>query len=189
MNVLVMAGFLLFQLQVMTVTIFDFSDIEHVNAWGIIDDGVMGGVSQGYWYQEDEYGVFEGNVSLDNNGGFSSLRIGFAPVDFSEFDGIELTVRGDGQKYAFGLRDRDFFRSYDYRLTFETTESTDGEWETIYIPFDDVVAMSFGRVVPNAEPLNTSRVRGMTLIISDKQEGAFRLEIASIGLYAETEEE
>lgn len=194
MNVFAIAGFLFFQLQVMTVTVFDFSKLEHVEAWTIVDDGVMGGVSQGSWYQEDDYAVFEGDISLENNGGFSSLRIGFSPVDLSAFDGIELTVRGDGQTYAFGLRDRDFFNAYDYRLSFETDEaetihSTDEDWQTIYIPFEDVVATSFGREVPDAAPLNTSRVRGMTLIISDKQEGTFRLEIAGVALYTESEDE
>lgn len=174
-------------LQGMLVTAFDFSDSEQVEAWGIIDDGVMGGVSQGYWYQEDEYVVFEGNVSLENNGGFSSVRVGFRPVDLSDHDGVVLQVRGDGQQYAFGLSD--MASRYDYRLTFETAVSTDDEWETIYIPFDSVIANWFGRQLPTADPLDTSQIRGMNLIISDKQEGPFRLEIASISLYTEAADE
>lgn len=182
MSILLTAGIVI--LQATMVLIFDFSDLEYVEAWTIVDDGVMGGLSRGNWYQEDdEFAVFEGDVSLENNGGFSSVRVGFRPVDVSEFEGVALQVRGDGQKYAFGLRD--MVNRHDYRLPFETTVSADGEWETIYIPFDDLVATWRGRELPDADPLDTSLLRGMTLIISDKQEGEFRLEIASISLYTE----
>lgn len=180
MNSILVGGLLL--LQMMSLTLFDFSDIEHVEAWTIIDDGVMGGVSQGNWYQEDDYAVFEGDISLENNGGFSSVRVGFPNVDFSDFDGIELTVRGDGQTYAFGLRNRD--SRLDHRLAFETTIPADDDWQTVRIPFDDLVATWFGVAIPDAR-LDRSQVRGMTLIISDKQEGAFRLEVARIALYVE----
>lgn len=167
------------------VTAFDFSKDEQVEAWTIVDDGVMGGVSQGFWYQEDDYAVFEGNVSLDNNGGFSSVRIALRPVDVSAYDGIALQVRGDGLTYGFGLRDR--HPRYDYRMTFETTEQEDDEWEMIYIPFEELTATFFGREIPTADPFDPSYLRGMNLIISDGQEGLFRLEVASISLYRERE--
>jgi len=174
-------------LQGMFVTMFDFNEIDQVEAWVVTNDGVMGGISQGTWYQEDDYVVFEGDVSLENNGGFSSVRVGFHPVDLSAYDGIALRVRGDGQNYAFGLSDSN--SQYQYRLTFDTTVSEEGEWLTIYIPFDMVTAKRFGRDVPMADPLNISRIQGMNLIISDKQEGPFRLEIESIALYSEATEE
>lgn len=170
------------------IMVFDFSDIEQVEAWEIVNDGVMGGISEGQWYQEDDYVVFDGNISLENNGGFSSVRVWFQPVDLSEYDGVALRVRGDGQRYAFGFRDT--HTRYQHRLTFETTVNEDEDWEIIYIPFDSLIATSFGRQMLTADPLDTSQVRGMNFIISDSQEGAFRLEVASISLYvAETEEE
>ncbi|MGB7340309.1 MAG: CIA30 family protein [Phototrophicaceae bacterium] len=162
--------------------VFDFSNIEQVDAWSITDDGVMGGISQGHWYQEDYYVVFDGNVSLENNGGFSSARVGFLPADISAYDGVVLKVRGDGQQYAFGFRD--MTSRYQHRLTFETTLNENNDWELIYIPFADLVANWFGRDVPTAAALNTTQVSGMNFIISDYQEGPFRLEIASIALYA-----
>lgn len=161
--------------------IFDFSDIEQVEAWTITNDGVMGGLSQGYWSQEADYAVFDGNVSLENNGGFSSVSVAFRPVDLSAYDGVALRVRGDGQQYAFGFRDTS--SQYQHRMTFETTFSEDEEWETIYIPFDKLIANWFGQEIQTAEPLDTSTVWRMNFIISDKQEGSFRLEVASISLH------
>ncbi|MEM6281256.1 MAG: CIA30 family protein, partial [Chloroflexota bacterium] len=103
MNILWALGTLI--LQTTSLVVFDFSEAEQVEVWTIVNDGVMGGISEGAWYQEDDYAVFEGNVSLENNGGFSSVRIGFRGVDISDYDGIALEVRGDGQQYAFGMRD------------------------------------------------------------------------------------
>lgn len=169
-------------LQAILVTVFDFSELDAVGAWQIVNDDVMGGVSQADWFQEDEYVVFTGDVSLENNGGFASVRVGFRPSDISDYDGVALKVRGDGQTYAFGLRDRSRF---EHRLQFETTLSDADEWETIFIPFEDLTATWFGRDVPNANPYDPSAARGMTLIISDGYEGEFRIEIESIALYQE----
>jgi NADH dehydrogenase [ubiquinone] 1 alpha subcomplex assembly factor 1 len=185
MRTLLALAIMVFQGATTTVTVFDFSDVEQVDTWFITDDGVMGGVSQGTWYPEDDYAVFEGEVSLENNGGFSSVRVEFRPVNLSEFDGIELKVRGDGQLYSFNLRDVHSWNSH--RLTVEAPVSEDGEWHTIRVPFDELTPTRFGRVISTAPDLDQSRVRSMSILISDYQEGPFRLEIASIALYAEEE--
>ena len=55
--------------------IFDFTNQANLKQWKIVDDVVMGGVSSGkISINEDGHGQFEGTVSLENNGGFSSLR-------------------------------------------------------------------------------------------------------------------
>jgi NADH dehydrogenase [ubiquinone] 1 alpha subcomplex assembly factor 1 len=184
MNIVLVAAMVL---QVTLLTIFDFSDVEEVGVWSVTNDYVMGGISQGDWYQEDDYVVFEGDVSLENNGGFSSARVWFRSVNLSAYDGVALQVRGDGQTYGFGFRD--MTSRYDYRVKFETTPSEEDDWETIYIPFDEAVATWFGRVFASAGQVNTEQMRGMNLIISDGQEGPFRLEIQSIALYTELESE
>merc|ERR1712130_903831 len=43
--------------------------------WKIVNDDVMGGVSQGASRAAKNVMVFEGNVSLENNGGFSSVQM------------------------------------------------------------------------------------------------------------------
>jgi len=47
---------------------------------------------------------FKGIVSLENNGGFASIRSGTANYDLSDFEGLLIRVRGDGHRYAFNLR-------------------------------------------------------------------------------------
>ena len=92
-------------------------------------------------------------------------------------------MRGDGQTYAFGLRDMN--SRYDYRYRFETEVIEGDTWQTVYISFEELVATYFGQEYANAAPFDPSITRGMNLIISDKQEGAFRLEIGEMALYRE----
>ena len=55
--------------------IFDFNKKSDLQDWIIVNDVVMGGRSSStFKLDEDGEGVFEGNISLENNGGFSSLR-------------------------------------------------------------------------------------------------------------------
>ena len=54
--------------------LFDFAEPAAMRGWQIEDDGVMGGVSKGTFTRAPEgHAVFSGKVSLDNNGGFSSV--------------------------------------------------------------------------------------------------------------------
>lgn len=164
-----------------TITLFDFNDPTQAEWWFIVDDGVMGGVSQGQWNAEDDYAVFSGFVSLDNNGGFSSVRSQFRPVNMSDFDGVMLKLRGDGNVYSFNLEDTHSRNSY--RITFQTEVMDDTEWQTVLVPFDELTATRFGRILPNASPIDLTAVRTMSILISDKQEGDFRLEIVEVSVY------
>lgn len=56
-------------------SLFNFTSSTDIKTWYIVDDVVMGGRSSGtFTLNEDGHGVFAGNVSLENNGGFSSVR-------------------------------------------------------------------------------------------------------------------
>ncbi|MBT7704199.1 MAG: CIA30 family protein, partial [Polaribacter sp.] len=80
--------------------LFDFNKKADIQQWFIVDDGVMGGRSSGNFSLSNEgYGVFEGNISLDNNGGFSSLRYNIQKTSVKEFTKISLKLKGDGKKY------------------------------------------------------------------------------------------
>ena len=54
--------------------------------WNIVNDDVMGGISKSFLSINDENNlIFSGNVSLKNNGGFASTRMG---LDSVSLDGI-----------------------------------------------------------------------------------------------------
>ena len=109
--------------------IFDFNKEVSLSGWRIIDDVVMGGVSEGKFKIDNEgNGVFYGNVSLENNGGFSSIRYNFNKIDVKEFKKIVLKVKGDGKKYQFRIKSR--YRDY---YSYVSDFYTSNKWEEIEI--------------------------------------------------------
>jgi monofunctional biosynthetic peptidoglycan transglycosylase len=160
--------------------IFDFSEPEAVSAWYSIGDRVMGGVSSGRMHQGEGFAVFEGEVSLENNGGFFSVRSEPRALDLSDHDGIALKVRGDGQRYKIGLKTDSGFDGIVYRAGITPPA---GAWTTLRVPFEEFEPVFRGARVRGAPALAADQVRSLGLLISDKQAGPFRLEVAWIGAY------
>ena len=158
--------------------IIDFS--EDSDAWRSIDDVVMGGVSASKFVVSDGIGVFKGNVSLENNGGFASARSKPGSFDLSDFDGLCIRIRGDGKSYGFRLRTNSNFDGISYQARFNTKA---GEWIELKFDIDVFEAVFRGRKVPNADPLDPSAIKSFGVIISDKQEGPFQIEIDYIAAY------
>ena len=163
------------------ITVIDFASPKSGARWRIVNDGVMGGLSQSQMsVTTEQTGVFQGTVSLENNGGFASVRTEPADFGLAPSKGLELRVRGDGKRYQLRLRtDRDW-DGIAYRATFDTA---DGEWTTIRLDFRDCIPSYRGRPVPSAPVLDPARIRQIGFLISDKQEGSFRLEVGSIKAY------
>jgi monofunctional biosynthetic peptidoglycan transglycosylase len=156
-------------------TIVDFKDSDAVR-WTIVNDGVMGGVSSSdLELTEDQTVVFSGFLSLENNGGFASVRARFPALDLSGYEGVALRVRGDGRTYQLRFRTSDNFDGVAYSSEFRTGP---GEWMEIRLPLSEFQPTFRGRVPRGAGPFDPSGIRQMTFLIGDKKEAPFRLEIA-----------
>ena len=169
--------------------VFDFGS--HAEPWPNIDDPVMGGLSRSTMVIKPGVAVFEGFVSLENNGGFASLRSGPAEHDLSSFVGIVLRVRGDGKVYGVRLRTDGRFDGVSYQAKIATEA---GCWTEMELPFagppeagkrNTFRPVFRGRVVKGYPPLDPAAITSFGLIISDRQEGPFRLEIDWIKAYRE----
>jgi monofunctional biosynthetic peptidoglycan transglycosylase len=144
--------------------------------WSIVNDGVMGGRSSSDIELTDQgTGLFSGFVSLENNGGFASVRATFQSLDLSAYQGVTLKVRGDGRRYQLRFRMDGSFDGVAHGTGFDTVA---GEWVEIDLPFGGFQPTFRGRVPRGAGPLDPSRIRQMTFLIGDKKEGPFNLEIA-----------
>ena len=156
-------------------TIFSFESVSDSHRWLATNDGVMGGLSEGRAeITRDGVLRFSGRVSLENNGGFSSIRSGPAERDLSAYDGILIRVRGDGKRYALNLRTDVQIRAGSYRVKFDTKAD---EWLEIFLPFADFRATSYGVELPDAPPLDPRKIRSFGFLISDKQVGPFALDV------------
>jgi len=159
--------------------LFTFTNAESGRQWQTVNDGVMGGRSDGRFRINDENNLeFFGNLSLANNGGFASVRSTGSALNLRSGDAIALRVRGDGRKYTLNLYPRRRQVAFSYRASFQTKR---GEWTEVSVPLSQFVATSFGRVVKNAS-LQPSEIRGVGVLLGDKIPGAFKLEIASVSV-------
>jgi hypothetical protein len=81
----------LFPILMNEAMLFDFNKKTNSNEWKIIDDGVMGGLSNGnFKIDENGNGVFFGAVSTENYGGFSSVSHQMKTKDISQFSKVSI---------------------------------------------------------------------------------------------------
>lgn len=164
----------------MGTVLFDFSDPAAASRWSAIDDRVMGGVSQSRLRHVPEgHAVFEGHVSLERNGGFASVRCSSGALGDADVTACVIEARGDGRRYKLSLLTDDAFDGVSYQAGF--APPAEG-WQTLRIPLADFRPSFRGRAVPSARPLDAARIRQVGLLIADRQEGAFSLQVRHIGL-------
>lgn len=173
--------------------IFDFTqptnDIKET--WGAVDDVVMGGVSQSNIQLIENTALFSGNVSTENSGGFVSVRTkNFAtPLNLSSYQGIELRIKGDGNRYKFFIRTDPKWDGVAYSYSFDTEPNT---WITVRIPFNSLTPV-FRAKTMDANRLDPGQISSFQLMLSkfeyDKElnpkftPGGFTLQIESIKAY------
>ena len=159
-------------------TLFDFQAATNSPAWEVVNDDVMGGVSTSrFQVLTNGCAVFSGTVRLENNGGFASVRSAPLRENLTDLTAFVLRVRGDGRSYKFSVRTGAGFDTPLYQLAFMTRR---GEWEEHRLPFKDFVPTFRGRILTDVPPLNPAKVTSVGFLISDKQEGPFKLEVAWI---------
>lgn len=153
----------------------DFGKRSSASGWQVINDGVMGGLSQGEVNFTSNSVRFFGRVSLANNGGFASFRSPFGRIDLSAFSRVKFRVRGEGIRCAFTLEtDRRFWMpNYKHQLKLEHEG-----WQVIEVSLADFKQYRLGRPTGRALLSETKReIIRMGWITDEKKEGPFSLEI------------
>lgn len=155
--------------------VLQFDGGEGEPRWVAVNDGVMGGLSEGGAAIRGGSLHFTGTLSLENNGGFSSVRTRDWRRDLSGCDAIVLRVRGDGRTYQLRLSTDARFRDspISYQAGFATVAGT---WTEVRVPFSTLVPGWRGRTL-DGPPFDPAKVEEMGLLIGDKRAGEFRLEV------------
>ena len=155
----------------------DLSNLVHVAPWSAINDGVMGG--QSHSVPEIISGClhFSGFISLENNGGFASIR-SRQRHDLSGASGVLLRVLGDGRSYQFRLYTDAYSQGSKiaYSVTFDTLKD---QWLEVPITFSRLKPVVRGRVLPGPV-LDAGKVEEIGFLLADKQQGTFHLAVAGI---------
>lgn len=151
-----------------------------VQRWMIVNDTVMGGRSDANLSLvdgEDDVFRFDGNLSLENNGGFASIRAVFPRRYFAESDHVCIRVRGDGRKYQLRLRGGRGLDGVAFAQSFSTKPN---EWLDYSFKVSDFVPTFRGRTLRNVRDIRSDEIRQVTFMIADKIEGEFQLDFSSI---------
>jgi NADH dehydrogenase [ubiquinone] 1 alpha subcomplex assembly factor 1 len=159
--------------------LFGFDTERDTQHWISVNDSVMGGRSDGA-FRIQEAGVLEfyGNLSLENRGGFASIRSRKANLDVADVDSLTLRVRGDGRTYYLSVYVPTNRMAYSYRAKFDTEA---GRWQEIRLPLKAFQATWFGRKQPNAPEINGADIRSLGFTLADKKAGPFKLDVDWIG--------
>lgn len=152
--------------------LFDFTNPAHVADWRAINDGVMGGESSSAPEIKDGFLHFSGYTSLENNGGFASIRLQQG-MDLSSATGVKLRVLGDGRRYQFRLYTD--ARYHDSRIAYSCSfDTTAGQWLEVAIEFSSLKPVFRGRSL-SGPAFNAAGVEQMGFLLADKQQGEFHL--------------
>jgi hypothetical protein len=161
--------------------LYDFSAIPTSGKWYVVNDDVMGGVSDSYiQFNSDSTATFSGNLSGENYGGFASIRSQLENSTSDNFKGVIIKVRGDGNFYNLRFRTNQNFDGYAYQAIFQTEKDV---WKEFKIPFRDFKATFRGRTLNDKPALDSENIKQIGFLIADKQFGEFTMDIDWIKFY------
>ena len=153
----------------------DFNESKTESPWIAVNDGVMGGLSQGSAKIKDGLLHFSGSLSLENNGGFSSIRTPGTSHDLTTAKSMILRVKGDGRTYQLRISTDARFRGSRISYSAEFATKTD-EWIEVTVPFATLKPTYRGNAL-DGPPLDLSKVEEIGLLIGDKRTGSFSLKV------------
>lgn len=150
----------------------DFTNPNTMRDCSLVNDGVMGGVSQSSLRQDAQGMFFEGLISLENNGGFASMR---SSVRFTKgTQQIELLAKGDGKRYKLILR-----TELAPRVTYAADFIAEPTWQTYRFNIGQFKSTFRGQAI-DAPLLSFSDVTEFGILISNNQSGSFAIQLKKL---------
>ena len=150
----------------------DFTNPKTMRDCWIVNDGVMGGISQSALRQDAQGMYFEGLVSLENNGGFASMR---SSVKFPQGTQVlELLAKGDGKRYKLVLR-----TELAPRVSYAADFIAEPTWQTYRFNLSQFKSTVRGQAI-KAPTLSFSDVIDFGILISNNQAGSFAIQLKTL---------
>ncbi|CAH7286034.1 CIA30 family protein [Vibrio chagasii] len=158
------------------IEMIDFTQASEHQKWSAINDNVMGGISTGGLIYDGKQSLFKGDLSLENNGGFSSINRSLESLN-PTVNNVELSFVGDGRTYQLRFTTwKDSYRT-NYKHSFETIQ---GEQLKKVFKLEDFQAVFRGRLLNNAPELKAQDIKQFGFLIADKQPLPFELKLLQI---------
>jgi hypothetical protein len=142
------------------------SDNDKIAKWGPLDDVVMGGRSKSDIDTSKQFnGDWNGYTTSAGGGGFTGIRTKpFSPaLDLSKCSGIEIKLKGDGQRYKFIARCDDDWNGIAWSKSFDTIKD---KVITVKFLFNDLKPTRFARVIPGNDKFKSEYTTALQLSLS-----------------------
>lgn len=154
----------------------DFSEQKKPHRWRISNDDVMGGESEGRFLFEQGKVIFDGYISLNNNGGFSSIFTKIEPLP-ENIETVTIDIEGDGLIYQL----RVIVNVNGYRLAYKHNFTTvAGKRETLTFQLANFQASFRGRILSKALLLKPKDISQVGFLVTRKVAGSFSLSVFSV---------
>lgn len=153
--------------------LYNFEVNQDLKEWFIVNDGVMGGSSQSSIHlDKDGNAVFSGQISLENNGGFASVRYETSQKDVQDYPYVNLRVKGKPSTYQFRVKKSKAEEAHSYVQTFDVTS----EWKTVRLKLSTFYPVYRGRNL-NLPNFDADVIQEIAILIGNKTEEEFQIEI------------
>jgi hypothetical protein len=159
--------------------IIDLTRQNESEKWAVKSDSIVGGQSEGRINFDNEKTRFSGDISLDNNGGFSTIYRPMKPL-FKNINKVVIDITGDGQTYQLRLVGKVNEHRLAYKHSFDTTA---GKRQRITFSLVDFVASFQGRTIVNAQVLKPENILETGFLLTKDSEGPFSLSVFSISFF------
>ena len=144
--------------------------------WQVTNDSVMGGLSLGYTQLTKETFIFSGNISTDNNGGFTSV-FKSVPKLSANIKSITLRIMGDGNLYQLRVRSQVMGYDVAYKIELPTQPNVIA---THRVHLADFTASFRGRTIDNAPLLKATTISHLGFLIASTKKKNFSLSVYAI---------
>ena len=162
-----------------TETVIEDFTMHPETRWRFFTDAVMGGVSTGRLVMVTGDGPpharMTGHVSTANNGGFIQMRLDLAAPPPAGSTGVQLIVRGNGQRYFAHLRNGATLMPWQY---YQAPFEVGADWAEVRLPFSAFRAS--GRMMPPLPAPDSLRSVG---IVAYGRAHEAEIEVREVGFY------
>jgi hypothetical protein len=148
--------------------------MSETEGWRITNDSVMGGKSAGHFILQQNYALFSGNISLENNGGFSSVYRSISPLE-KALSRVCIKVKGDGLTYQLRLS----VNVDGYRLAYKHNFTTIAD-QLAQLSFLLTDFQARGRNIAKAPILLSENIIEIGFLVKRTVSGPFSLAIKSV---------
>lgn len=146
--------------------------------WSTLNDGVMGGLSEGQTTFTDSTMLWTGQTRLENNGGFASVRSPWSHINLQSMKGVAIRCKGKGGPFKLTLETSErWWMPYAYASFSPTDEWQDVVLEVKDFSWSQAQMGDLKSVSPARELSDVLRVGFMKY---DGTAQPFELEVASI---------